>query len=88
MAKPKYKVFDGDKYSRDFYDYEGASKNPFWDRLEQQYVDGKWVTLKKTNNLPDVICTCGNYTFELEYGDYEINATCTKCKNKNTVYSG
>ncbi len=31
---------------------------------------------------------CGNDTFRLYYGDYEIFATCAACGNKESVYQG
>jgi len=87
--KTKYKIFDGDEYYMDHYECE-KDNTPFWIRMTSKYDDTlkEWVQLNKTNNLPDIICTCGNTSFELEYGSYNISAICTKCKRKNSVYSG
>lgn len=37
---------------------------------------------------PEVLCPCGNFRFELHYGDYELIARCPECGRKESVYSG
>lgn len=85
--KTQYKVFDGDKYIMSFYDLDDH-RTPFWKRMESEWNGKDWVKLPKTNNLPDVICACGNHNFQLEYGSYSISAICTACKRRDSVYSG
>jgi hypothetical protein len=43
---------------------------------------------KTPDTQPDVICECGNDTFRLHYGSYEITATCTTCGFCEAVYDG
>ena len=46
------------------------------------YATGKYL------NYPSIVCECGSSTFTLNYGEYELIATCTACGNKESVYSG
>lgn len=42
----------------------------------------------KTDDHPDVVCPCGNQTFTLRYGNYEITARCAACGIEEVVYDG
>jgi len=43
---------------------------------------------KQTTDKPHIICLCGNTTFTLRYGDYEIRARCSNCNVESVVYDG
>jgi hypothetical protein len=50
----------------------GGSKGKFWTRNDDQVIR----------------CDCGSETFSLQYGGYEISATCAKCGHEEVVYDG
>jgi len=37
---------------------------------------------------PGVVCTCGSTAFQLDYGNYQLEATCPNCGNNVVVYDG
>jgi hypothetical protein len=46
------------------------------------------IETKMEGKHKPLICTCGNDSFTLKYGDYEITATCTNCGSNAVVYDG
>ena len=50
-----------------------------------------WTTAGKTALEEDenpVVCECGNTSFTLRYGVYEIKAHCVECGIEEVVYDG
>lgn len=89
LSSSKAQEFLGDKYQR-WFKYAVISGNifcresgdVFWTYSDLGYTQG---------HSPDgigVICSCGNDKFHLNYGCYEIEATCSKCKKHEIVYDG
>ena len=58
--------------------------------MEQTNNKGK-ITIRATENVDDsvdVVCSCGQTTFELRYGCWNIIARCPKCGAEESVYDG
>jgi hypothetical protein len=56
-------------------------EDQFWNK-----EDGKNET---NQDMPDIICKCGNDTFTLHSsGSYELSAKCSQCGTKEVVYDG
>lgn len=36
----------------------------------------------------DVVCECGNNSFHLKYGQWELFAVCSQCGREKSVYQG
>ncbi len=71
------KVIEGLEYWRD-------SDSKFW-TLEDRRAN---EALPSFQQSPEVICDCGEMTFTLRYGSYEIFAKCVGCGSEESVYSG
>jgi len=57
----------------------------------QEDYNCKFFTLEiKQEGHPgyEIVCECGSHHFLLNYGEYEIKATCTKCGMTDVVYDG
>ena len=77
------------KFNEDVNDLSSGKNNEIKEINGEKYeFYDKFWTAKELGVSPGVICSCGNSKFELFYGNYEINATCTNCGNSDTVYSG
>ena len=58
----------------------------FYYREAERKIPGELV--KSKQDLPDVICSCGNAAFTLRYTGYRIIAKCANCGKEDSVYSG
>lgn len=53
---------------------------------QSQFYGGKFW--RPSENGRPILCDCRSDTFRLQYGHYEIIATCSYCDHAETVYDG
>lgn len=58
----------------------------YWQHDDQElfYIDERMEDRTKVH----IVCSCGYSSFFLEYGAWEIFASCANCGKEDSVYSG
>lgn len=84
-----YSREDGVLYTREVNDNEEyGNYTPMSKFLLEGYADNKLKDGHRIDEIANIICSCGNDTFTLSYGEYEISGKCTECKCEEVMYSG